>query len=223
MAAPPVVALVRRVSSINDVRRKCHQRVSDRTRHRALQFLCRLLIRTLATLFLEGRRGLTSTTRSASRHNNHGFEPGLFEPKSPLPGNEIFRAETGGLTPRKSFKELLQRQKRRSKPANSEPIVANREISVRTRTQGGGRSQSRTSLSNKFPGNRGMKQGIRQIRRSAAMQASKSTARSIACRVIPYTTEQGSSTGHQRRFPNEKRNCRERARTPKSCMDPLPS
>jgi hypothetical protein len=31
---------------------------------------------------------------SAFQLNNHAFEPGLFEPKSPLPGNRIFGAET---------------------------------------------------------------------------------------------------------------------------------
>jgi hypothetical protein len=33
-------------------------------------------------------------SNSAFQLNNHAFEPGLFEPKSLLPGNGIFRAET---------------------------------------------------------------------------------------------------------------------------------
>src|ERR1700688_3944416 len=41
-----------------------------------------------------------------------------------------------------------------NKPANSGLVAENEEISVCEKVRGGGRSQGRTCLSNKFPGNR---------------------------------------------------------------------
>src|ERR1700686_4918300 len=67
--------------------------------------------------------------------------------------------------------------------------------------RGGGRSQGRTCLSNKFPGNREINRDVVQSSLSAAIQASDQRANSMVCRQIPYATEQGSSNGYQGRFP----------------------
>jgi hypothetical protein len=40
--------------------------------------------------------------RSTNRSVKHAFEPSLFEPKSPLPGNGIFKPETNGPKRRRS-------------------------------------------------------------------------------------------------------------------------
>jgi hypothetical protein len=75
------------------------------------------------------------------------FEPRLFEPNSPLPGNGILRAET------KRPESAVKVQKRRCRdrisltnPAHSGEFGANREISVRPRVRSGGRSLYRTGL-----------------------------------------------------------------------------
>jgi hypothetical protein len=98
------------------------------------------------------------------------FEPNLFEPQSLLPGNGIFGAES------KRSKRLRKGQGHRGRdndrlnnPANSGLVVENREISVGTRVRGGGRSQGRTCLSNKFPGNREINREFRQIQPFAAI------------------------------------------------------
>ena len=54
-----------------------------------------------------------STKYSAFQLNNHAFEPGLFEPKSPLPGNGIFGAETKRLKRLRRFKEAVAETKSR--------------------------------------------------------------------------------------------------------------
>jgi hypothetical protein len=58
---------------------------------------------------------------------HHAFEPSLFEPKSLLPGNGIFRPETNGP------KRLRSRDETYSwDAANSGLVSENREILVRT-------------------------------------------------------------------------------------------
>ena len=57
--------------------------------------------------------GPASTKCLAFQLSNHAIEPGLFEPQSPLPGNEILRAETKRPKPLRSFKDALAETKSR--------------------------------------------------------------------------------------------------------------
>jgi hypothetical protein len=66
-----------------------------------------------------------------------------------------------------------------------------REISVRPRVRGGGRSDRRTCLSNKFPGNREINREFREIPPSLRYMRPSQRAKSIACRQIPCAMEQG--------------------------------
>jgi hypothetical protein len=60
---------------------------------------------------------------------------------------------------------------------------------------GGGRSRMRTGLHLKFPANREINRQFRQIRPFAAIPARDWRANSMACRLIPYLTEQGILAG----------------------------
>src|SRR4029077_19245952 len=69
----------------------------------------------------------SSTERKCSSSGSlkHAFEPSLFEPKSPLPGNEIFRPETNGPKRRRSSR----RGDRETKPTRRTPrFGANRRV-----------------------------------------------------------------------------------------------
>ena len=63
----------------------------------------------------------SSTERKCSSSGSlkHAFEPSLFEPKSPLPGNGIFRPETNGPKRRRSSR----RGARETKPSRRTPPV----------------------------------------------------------------------------------------------------
>ena len=68
----------------------------------------------------------------------HAFEPSLFEPKSPLPGNGIFRPETNGPKKAPQLKAWRSGDKTYSpNRADSGLIAGFGEISVRTRMRGG--------------------------------------------------------------------------------------
>src|SRR5580704_8716671 len=76
----------------------------------------------------------------------HAFEPSLFEPKSALPGNGIFRPETNGPKRRRSSRHGARETKpTRRTHADLGLIAGFREISVRTRMRGG---PGRTRTSN---------------------------------------------------------------------------
>ena len=69
---------------------------------------------------------------------SRAFELSLFEPKSPFPGNGIFRAETK--RPEKALNLGASRcgdKAYSSNPVNSGLVAENGEISVRTRMRGG--------------------------------------------------------------------------------------
>jgi hypothetical protein len=80
--------------------------------------------------------------------NNHTVEPRFFEPKSLLPETDFcsqrHRRRNGSGRPRRP----LQRLTHASYPANSALLAQSWEISVSEEMRGGGRSQSRTCLSN---------------------------------------------------------------------------
>ena len=69
--------------------------------------------------------------------HRHRIRTGLFEPKSPLRGNGIFRAETKRPKRPWRFKDAGPETKSRQNSANSGLIAGFREISVRTRMRGG--------------------------------------------------------------------------------------
>jgi hypothetical protein len=108
---------------------------------------------------MTGRLPPSSTERKCSSSGSlkHPFEPSLFEPKSPLPGNGIFRPETNGPKRRRSSRRGDRETKpTRKNPADSGLIAGFGEISVRTRMRGGAertrtacqaRSRYRTGLS----------------------------------------------------------------------------
>ena len=79
----------------------------------------------------------------AGQLNNHTVEPGLFEPKSLLPGNGISGQRQRALNGLEGSRTLLQRQNL-AKPARQLGLLAeNREISVRTRMlDGPGRTRT---------------------------------------------------------------------------------
>ena len=67
----------------------------------------------------------------------------FFEPKSPLPGNGIFRPETNGPKRRRSSRRGDRETKpTRKNPADSGLIAGFGEISVRTRMRGGAQRTS---------------------------------------------------------------------------------
>jgi hypothetical protein len=70
-----------------------------------------------------GRRGklrkVVAPRCSAFLLNNHAFEPRLVEPKSPLPGNGIFRAETSGRSGCEGSRTPLQDKISLNNPAHS--------------------------------------------------------------------------------------------------------
>jgi hypothetical protein len=81
---------------------------------------------------------------------------------------------------------------------NGSPRVAQRaragvtgKSPLERRMRGGGRSDRRTCLSNKFPGNREINREFREIQPFAAIHASSQRAKSIACGQIPCAMEQG--------------------------------
>ena len=89
---------------------------------------------------MTGRLPPSSTERKCSSSGSlkHPFEPSLFEPKSPLPGNGIFRLETNGPKRRRSSRRGDRGDKTYSQnPANSGLIAGFGEISFRTRMRGG--------------------------------------------------------------------------------------
>src|SRR6202045_3305083 len=97
---------------------------------------------------MTGRLPTSSTEqkRLSSGSLKHPFEPSLFEPKSPLPGNGIFRPETNGPKRRRSSRRGDRGDKTYSQtPADSGLIAGFGEISVRTRMRGG---PGRTRTSN---------------------------------------------------------------------------
>jgi hypothetical protein len=123
----------------------------------------------------------SSTERNCSSSGSlkHAFEPSLFEPKSPLPGNGIFKPETNGPKRRRSSRHGARETKpTRRTHADLGLIAGFREISVRTRMRGGAertrtacqaRSRYRTGLSRVIQrGNSAMK-----CRRSRATTLSR--------------------------------------------------
>ena len=70
---------------------------------------------------MTGRLPPSSTERKCSSSGSlkHAFEPSLFEPKSPLPGNGIFRPETNGPKRRRSSR----RGARETKPTRRTPPI----------------------------------------------------------------------------------------------------
>jgi len=70
---------------------------------------------------MTGRLPPSSTERKCSSSGSlkHPFEPSLFEPKSPLPGNGIFRPETNGPKRRRSSR----RGDRETKPTRRTPPI----------------------------------------------------------------------------------------------------
>jgi hypothetical protein len=70
---------------------------------------------------MTGRLPPSSTERNCSSSGSlkHAFEPSLFEPKSPLPGNGIFKPETNGPKRRRSSR----RGDRETKPTRRTPPI----------------------------------------------------------------------------------------------------
>ena len=76
---------------------------------------------------MTGRLPPSSTERNCSSSGSlkHAFEPSLFEPKSPLPGNGIFKPETNGPKRRRSSR----RGDRETKPTRrTRRFGANRRV-----------------------------------------------------------------------------------------------
>jgi hypothetical protein len=92
----------------------------------------------------------SSTERNCSSSGSlkHAFEPSLFEPKSPLPGNGIFKPETNGPKRRRSSRHGARETKpTRRTHADLGLIAGFREISVRTRMRGGpGRTRTANQI-----------------------------------------------------------------------------
>ena len=90
-------------------------------------------------------------------NTKHAFEPSLFEPKSPLPGNGIFRPETNGPKRPRNSKARRSGDKTYSQnPANSGLIAESREISGRPKMRGGAERTSNCVPSTQSLSNRSL-------------------------------------------------------------------
>jgi hypothetical protein len=129
--------------------------------------------------------------------HRHRIRTGLFEPKSPLRGNGIFRAETNRPKRPWRFKDAGERQNiSPGNSANSGLIAGFREISVRTRMRGGP-GRTRTS-------NQGVMSAVTAPKSSAIIGISARVCRrlfSFGYGVSLVIHWLGSPDRSRRRFP----------------------
>ena len=93
--------------------------------------------RTLVTAYLNYSLGSTSPFKALAAETQRTRRNILFEPKSPLPGNGIFRPETNGPKGAGAQGAAIGRQNLLAEPRRLGLIAGFGEISVRTRMRGG--------------------------------------------------------------------------------------